>query len=146
MEKKLRISEKNIGWVCLIGSGLMEIVWAYFMDLSEGFTILLPSVLAIIFLIPSFWLLERAIRIFGIGMTYAVFTGIGIVGTTVIGALALNEAVNVWTAVFMIILLVGIIGLRFCDGNEAEQDADDEAAENTNNIEETESKAGGDEQ
>lgn len=144
------ISEKNIGWVCLIGSGLMEIVWAYFMDMSEGFTILLPSVLAIIFLIPSFWLLERAIRIFGIGMTYAVFTGIGIVGTTVVGALVLQEAVNIWTAVFMIILLVGIIGLRFCDGkeiNESEQGAGEESAENINNIiEETENKAGGDEQ
>ena len=145
MEKKARISEKNIGWISLIGSGLMEIVWAYFMDMSEGFTILLPSVVAIIFLIPSFWLLERAIRIFGIGMTYAVFTGIGIVGTTVIGALVLHEAVNVWTAVFLIILLVGIIGLRFCDGREAEN-TESEAEAEFEFESETETNAGGDEQ
>ena len=109
--------EKNIGWICLIFSGLMEIVWAYFLDLSHGFTVLKPSVLAIIFLMPSFLLLERAIRTFGIGMTYAVFTGIGIVGTTVVGFLALGEAVSIWTIAFLFILLAGIVGLRFCEGS-----------------------------
>ncbi len=146
MEKKTHMSEKNIGWINLIGSGLMEIVWAYFMDMSEGFTLLLPSALAIIFLIPSFWMLERAIRVFGIGMTYAVFTGIGIVGTTVVGALALNEPVNIWTAVFLLILLAGIIGLRFCDGRDAENAEAAAAEKDINIIEETESKTGGDEQ
>lgn len=116
--KKGKLSNKNIGWLCLIFSGLMEIVWAYFMDQSEGFTILAPTVLTIIFLLPSFFMLERGIRTFGIGMSYAVFTGIGIVGTTIVGALVLDEAVSVWTVVFLVILLTGIIGLRFCDEDE----------------------------
>ena len=104
----MTVKEKNIGWICLFFSGLMEIVWAYFLDMSEGFTVLKPSILAVIFLIPSFWLLERAIRTFGIGMTYAVFTGIGIVGTTVVGFFALNETVSISTVLFLIILIQDI--------------------------------------
>ncbi|MGI5824323.1 MAG: DMT family transporter [Bacillota bacterium] len=107
-----------MAWICLIGSGILEIVWAYFLKLSEGFTVLLPSVLAVIFLMPSFFFLERAIRNFGIGMSYAVFTGIGIAGTTIIGVVALHESVSFWTVLFLTVLLTGIIGLRSCDGKE----------------------------
>ena len=66
----------------MIISGLLEIVWAYFMKQSHGFTRLVPTITAVVFMMPSFFLLERGIRLFGIGMAYAVFTGIGIAGTT----------------------------------------------------------------
>lgn len=123
------MNDKNAGWICLLFSGIMEIVWAFFLDLSEGFTILLPSILALIFLIPSFFLLEKAIRTFGIGMTYAVFTGIGIVGTTIVGVIFLNESIGFWTVFFLVILLIGIIGLRFCDDDNL---SDENCFENSN--------------
>lgn len=110
--------EKNAAWVCLIISGLTEVIWAYFMKESHGFTRLLPSVLMLAFLILGFVLLERAIRQFGIGMSYAVFTGIGIVGSTAVGILAFGESVSVMKLISVAVLLAGVVGLRFCDEKE----------------------------
>lgn len=117
MEKK-----KKIAWVCLIIAGLVEFVWAYFLKESHGFTILIPSLLALVFIIISFFLLERAVRVFGIGMSYGVFTGLGIAGTTIIGILALDESVNLVKILSLIVLLTGIIGLKFCDGKEEQEE------------------------
>lgn len=122
--------EAKIAWICLIVAGLLEIVWAYFMKESHGFTRLWPTVATIVFLMPSFFLLERGIRLFGIGMSYAVFTGIGIAGTTAVGILALGESVSVVKLICLGVLLVGIIGLKFCEGggenNKANEKAGDE--------------------
>ena len=114
--------EKKVAWICLVIAGLIELVWAYYMKESHGFTILVPSIIAILFIAMSFVLLERAVRVFGIGMSYGVFTGIGIAGTTIVGIVALGESVS-WTKIIsLIVLVVGIIGLKFCDGKEeAEQ-------------------------
>lgn len=111
--------EKKIAWLCLIAAGILELVWAYFMKQSHGFTILAPSVLAILFIAISFILLERAIRVFGIGMSYTVFTGIGIAGTTIIGIVVFGESVGIVKIVSLIILATGIIGLKYC-GNQEE--------------------------
>ena len=59
--------ERRIAWICLIIAGLIEIVWAYFMKQSHGFTRLLPTLITAVFLLLSFFLLERGIRAFGIG-------------------------------------------------------------------------------
>lgn len=69
------MKEKNTAWILLVVSGLMEIVWAYTMKLSHGFTVLLPSVITIAILIISFFLLAKAVNTLGIGLSYAVFTG-----------------------------------------------------------------------
>lgn len=113
--------EKNrhIGWICLIASGLLEIAWAYFMKESNGFTVPLPTIITIAILTASFFLLERAISTFGIGISYAVFTGIGIVGTTLIGIVALGEAASILKLLFIGILMVGIIGIRLVDSRDA---------------------------
>ena len=112
--------QKKIAWVCLIIAGLIELVWAYFMKESHGFTILVPSIIAIIFIAASFVLLERAVRVFGIGMSYGVFTGIGIAGTTLVGIFALGESVSWIKILSLLVLIAGIIGLKFCDGGEEE--------------------------
>lgn len=113
--------EKRIAWVCLVIAGLVEFVWGYFMKESHGFTILVPSILAVIFIILSFFLLERAVRTFGIGMSYGVFTGLGIAGTTIIGIIALGEGVSILKIVSLLILMVGIIGLKVCEGEGEEE-------------------------
>ena len=90
------MKEKNTAWILLVVSGLMEIVWAYTMKLSHGFTVLWPSVITIAILIISFFLLAKAVNTLGIGLSYAVFTGIGVV-------LSLG------------VLIIGILGLKLCD-------------------------------
>ena len=109
-------TERRIAWICLVLSGLIEIVWAYFMKESHGFTRLWPTVATVVFLMPSFFLLERGIRLFGIGMSYAVFTGIGIAGTTAVGILVLGESASPVKMLCLAALLIGIIGLKFCEG------------------------------
>lgn len=110
--------EKRIAWVCLIIAGLVEFVWGYFMKQSHGFTVLLPAVIAIFFIIVSFFLLERGVRTFGIGMSYGIFTGLGIAGTTIIGIIALGESVSLMKILSLLVLMAGIIGIKFCDGRE----------------------------
>lgn len=118
--------EKQIAWLCLIIAGLVEFVWGYFMKESHGFTILLPSIIAIFFIVVSFFLLERGVRAFGIGMSYGVFTGLGIAGTTIIGIVALGESVSLAKILSLIVLMAGIIGIKFCDGQgEAKKTAEE---------------------
>ena len=88
------MKEKNTAWILLVVSGLMEIVWAYTMKLSHGFTVLWPSVITIAILIISFFLLAKAVNTLGIGLSYAVFTGIGVVGTTLISIFVLKEGAS----------------------------------------------------
>lgn len=121
-QKERTKRDKQIGWVCLIIAGLLELVWAYFVKLSNGFTVIGPAALAIFFLIISFFLLERGIREFGIGMSYGVFTGIGVAGTAIVGVLLLNESVSLMKIISLSVLLAGIIGLKFVEGRDEDSD------------------------
>ncbi len=109
------MKEKNTAWMLLIIAGLLEIVWAYTMKLSHGFTVLWPSVITIVILVVSFFMLAKAIDTLGIGLSYAVFTGIGVVGTTVISIFVLHEGAGTMKLVSLGVLIVGILGLKLCD-------------------------------
>lgn len=109
------MKEKNTAWALLVISGLLEIAWAYTMKLSHGFTVLWPSVITIVILILSFFMLAKAVNTLGIGLSYAVFTGIGVVGTTVISIFVLNEGASPLKLVSLGVLIVGILGLKLCD-------------------------------
>ena len=109
------MKEKNTAWLLLIIAGLLEIVWAYTMKLSHGFTVLWPSVITIIILVVSFFMLAKAIATLGIGLSYAVFTGIGVVGTTLISIFVLHEGASPLKLVSLGVLIVGILGLKLCD-------------------------------
>ncbi len=113
------MKEKNTAWVLLIIAGLLEIVWAYTMKLSHGFTVLWPSVITIVILVVSFFMLAKAIDTLGIGLSYAVFTGIGVVGTTITSIFVLNEGASVLKLVSLGVLIVGILGLKLCDKEDA---------------------------
>lgn len=112
------MKNKNLAWLLLIISGLLEIVWAYTMKLSHGFTVLWPSVITIVILVVSFFLLAKAINTLGIGLSYAVFTGIGVVGTTVISIFVLHEGAGAMKLISLAVLVAGIIGLKMCDKEE----------------------------
>lgn len=112
------MKNKNLAWLLLLAAGLLEIVWAYTMKLSHGFTVLWPSVITIAVLGVSFFLLAKAVNILGIGLSYAVFTGIGIVGTTVISIFILHEGTGALKLISLAVLVAGIIGLKMCDKEE----------------------------
>ena len=113
--KEAVMKEKNTAWILLVVSGLMEIVWAYTMKLSHGFTVLLLSAITIAILIISFFLLAKAVNTLGIGLSYAVFTGIGVVGTTFISIFVLKEGASLLKMLSLGVLIIGILGLKLCD-------------------------------
>ena len=64
------MKEKNAAWLLLVVSGLMEIVWAYTMKLSHGFTVLWPSIITVVILTVSFFMLAKAVNVLGIGLNF----------------------------------------------------------------------------
>ena len=78
-------------WVYLLVAGVLEIVWAYTMKQSHGFSRLLPSIITISTMVASFWLLAVAMRTIPLGTAYTIWTGIGAVGAFLVGIAFLAE-------------------------------------------------------
>jgi len=78
-------------WLILVVAGLLEVVWAFFMKQSEGFTKLLPSIVTLVTMGASFGLLSLSMRTLPLGTAYTVWTGIGAVGAFVVGIVILGE-------------------------------------------------------
>lgn len=108
------MSKEKGAWISLLFAGLLEIVWATTMKLSEGFTVLGPTLWTIVLLILSFGLLAKAFA----GTGYAVFTGIGAVGTVIVGAFLFDEGLSGWKLILVATLIIGIIGLKQVTGGE----------------------------
>ncbi|WP_337268837.1 DMT family transporter [Oryzifoliimicrobium ureilyticus] len=83
-----------MAWFLLICAGLLEIVWAFFMKQSEGFSRLWPSAITVSAMLGSFWLLALAMRILPLGTAYTIWTGIGALGSFLIGIVLLGEPAN----------------------------------------------------
>ena len=81
-----------MAWIYLIIAGLLEVVWAYSMKKSEGFTLLTPSLITLVTMAASFGLLALAMRSLPLGTAYTIWTGIGAVGAFTLGILVLGEA------------------------------------------------------
>lgn len=79
-------------WILLLFAGLLEIVWAFAMKQSEGFTRLVPTVTMVVAMLGSFGLLAIAMRSLPLGTSYMVWTGIGAVGAFAVGVLVLGES------------------------------------------------------
>ena len=79
-----------MAWVILVFAGIFEIVWAYTMKMSEGFTKLTPSVITIFFMILSFGLLAYAMKSLPLGTAYTIWTGIGAIGSFLVGIFILG--------------------------------------------------------
>jgi quaternary ammonium compound-resistance protein SugE len=101
-----------MSWVYILIAGFLEIVWVIGLKYSHGFTILIPSIATIIVVIFSFYLLSKALDSIPIGTGYAIFTGIGTVGTVITGAIFWGETITPWKVFFVTLIIVGIIGLR----------------------------------
>lgn len=100
-------------WFYLILAGLLEVVWAFFMKQSEGFTRLTPSVITLGAMLASFWLLALAMRTLPLGTAYTLWTGIGALGAFCVGIVWLNEAINVGRVIAACLILAGLILMKW---------------------------------
>ncbi len=81
-----------MAWLLLILAGLLEIVWAYSMKRSDGFTLVLPTTITVVAMIASFALLSLSMKTLPLGVAYTIWTGIGAVGAFLVGITVLGEA------------------------------------------------------
>lgn len=100
-------------WFILFISGLFEVAWAVGLKYSEGFSKFWPSVFTLVCLAISMGGLAFAVRSLPVGTAYAVWTGIGAVGTVVLGMVLFNEPKDLLRILFISMILGGIIGLKF---------------------------------
>ncbi|MCZ4351798.1 multidrug efflux SMR transporter [Roseovarius aestuarii] len=104
-----------MAWIYLVLAGFLEIVWAFFMKKSVGFTVLVPSTITIITMITSFALLSLAMRTLPLSIAYTVWTGIGAVGAFAVGTVILKEAVTPMRLLAALLILVGIVLMKVSD-------------------------------
>lgn len=114
-----------MAWMYLLIAGLTEIVWAIGLKFAEGFTVLAPSAVTIVFIIVSFLLFAKALNVIPVGTAYAVFTGIGAAGTAVLGIVLFDEHAGIEKISFLCLLIFGIIGLKVMDGKESPEEEGD---------------------
>jgi quaternary ammonium compound-resistance protein SugE len=100
-------------WVIVVIAGLMETGWALGLKYSEGFTKLVPSVVTIVLALGSFYLLAVAMKTLPVGTAYAVWVGIGAVGTAIAAVFLFQEPVNLMRVVGVLLILAGIAALKF---------------------------------
>lgn len=101
-----------MGWIYLIIAGLFEIGFTTCLKLSDNFTNLKWSLGFFLCISTSFYLLNKAIQTIPMGTAYAVWTGIGAVGTVLVGMLIYKEPTDVWRLFFICLLIGSIIGLK----------------------------------
>lgn len=99
-------------WVFLTIAGLFEVWWAVGLKYSNGFTKFIPSVLTIIGIIASFYFLSLALKSLPLGDAYAIWTGIGTVGTVILGIILFRESIDISRLICILLIIVGIIGLK----------------------------------
>ena len=105
-----------MNWVILVIAGLFETAWAIGMKYSNGFTRLYPSLFVIITMTISVYLLSISLKTLPVGSAYAIWTGIGAVGTAVLGIILFGESKELIRIGFIFLIVVGIIGLRIFSG------------------------------
>lgn len=101
-----------MAWIVLILAGIFEIVWAYSMKLSEGFTRLTPSIITIVFMVLSFALLAYAMRTLPLGTAYMIWTGIGAVGSFLIGIWVLGEPATALRMLAAVLIISGLVLMK----------------------------------
>lgn len=99
-------------WIYLLIAGVLEIIWAYTMKLSNGFSRPLLSVTTLITMAGSFWLLSVAMRTIPLGTAYTIWTGIGAIGSLALGIIFLNEPITLSRIFAAALILSGLFLMR----------------------------------
>lgn len=105
-----------MAWMFVLGAAALELVWAAALKQSEGFSRLWPSVVGIAAAAGSFVLLTVALRSLPVGTAYAVWVGIGAAGVAILGMLAFGEPVTLARVSFLVLIVIGVVGLRIVEG------------------------------
>lgn len=106
-------------WFHLIIAGLLEIAWAVGLKHTDGWTRLWPSVITGLLMIASFFFLSLALRALPMGTAYAIWTGIGAVGTALVGIFIFGEPRNAARLVCIVLIVAGIVGLKLTSAPQA---------------------------
>lgn len=101
-----------MAWIYLLIAGLLEIGWAIGLKYTEGWTRLWPSVFTIVTMVASFYCLAQAVRVIPVGTGYAIWTGIGAVGTAILGIILFSESAAPARLACIGLIVVGILGLK----------------------------------
>jgi quaternary ammonium compound-resistance protein SugE len=101
-----------MAWIYLLAAGVLEIVWAFSMKQSEGFSKLTPSIITLVTMVASFWLLSLAMRTLPLGTAYTIWTGIGAVGAFVIGITFLGEQVSAMRIAAAVLIVSGLVLMK----------------------------------
>ena len=103
-------------WLLLVAAGLLEVAWAFAMKLSHGFTRLWPTVVMIVTMAGSFGLLALAMRSLPLGTAYTIWTGIGALGSFLLGILVLGEQANPMRLSAAGLILAGLVMMKLTSG------------------------------
>ena len=106
------LTTSSVAWIMLLAAGLFEIVWAFSMKQSEGFTRLGPSAITLVAMIASVALLALAMRTIPLGTAYAIWTGIGALGAFAVGILVLNEPASATRIAAAALILSGLVLMK----------------------------------
>ena len=101
-----------MAWVLLLIAGLLEIVWAYTMKLSQGFSRPGPTAMTLIAMMASFGLLSISMKTLPLGTAYTVWTGIGAVGAFVVGIVILGETINTARVLAALLIVTGLVLMK----------------------------------
>ena len=101
-----------MAWILLIIAGVLEVVWAFTMKQSYGFTRVLPTVITILMMIASFGLLSVSMKTLPLGTAYTVWTGIGAIGAFLVGIIVLGEQISVMRAAAAVLIVSGLVLMK----------------------------------
>ncbi|WOX04619.1 DMT family transporter [Microbulbifer pacificus] len=101
-----------MSWFYLLVAGALEVVWAFSMKQSHGFTRLTPSIITLVTMIGSFWLLAVAMRTIPLGTAYTIWTGIGAIGAFLVGIMVFAEPVNAMRITAAILIVSGLVLMK----------------------------------
>ena len=101
-----------MAWILLVVAGLLEVGWAIGLKYTEGFTKLWPSALTLAAMVASVVLLGAAMKSLPVGTSYAVWVGVGAVGTAILGIVLFGEPANAGRLVSLALIVAGIVGLK----------------------------------
>ena len=99
-------------WIMLALAGIFEVTWACAMKYSEGFTVWIPSVVTVVGYVASAVFLALALKHLPLGTAYAMWTGFGIVGTSVLGIFLFQERLSFPQMICVLLIVMGIVGLK----------------------------------
>jgi quaternary ammonium compound-resistance protein SugE len=101
-----------MAWFMLVVAGLFEVLWAFSMKQSQGFTRFIPSLITIVGMLVSFGLLALSMRTLPLGTAYTIWTGIGAVGAFVIGIAFLGEQLNAMRICAAVLIMAGLVLMK----------------------------------